>query len=541
MQPSSFCSLATYGCHREMFGLLLSISLYHKNTTVYCLVDTKTKEYIINSTPKIDLNIVWIVLLDEYTGLDRSAMEAQGVWADFQMQKAMIISEALQNEDDTLFLDSDILLLDTIEDVDKSKQLGVSPHYISKSRTDIFGYYNGGMLWTNQKSLKNDWIEFTKTSRYFDQASIEDLVEKYDAFQFGENYNFSWWRITQSDDSPQNVINNLSILDDKQLCYKKKSLKFIHTHFNETRQDVKLFNDVILKCLNYIKDYKSLLIINRMVTGKWAVQIPQQPIEGKWYHSNDSFRELLVLVEEKNKDLELEIINNSGHVWLNGNILLYDRPTTEWIDEQSLQCYKLLLGNGSIDKEGVELKDKNIDVSPWIFWPRRPSILEQKLGEGIVNYEDRNIESIFIGNYENYIQQDFRNNPEWENEIEEFYCTAGTNHRFSQEEYLDKIRHSKYGLCLRGFGSKCHREVELMAFGTVPLMTPEVSMNSYSDPLIENTHYILINDPLEVKEKIKDINRREWNRMSAACYIWYRRNVHSDNCWNNILDNIFYK
>ena len=166
MQPSSFCSLATYGCHREMFGLLLSISLYHKNTTVYCLVDTKTKEYIINSTPKIDLNIVWLVLLDEYTGLDRSAMEAQGVWADFQMQKAMIISEALQNEDDTLFLDSDILLLDTIEDVDKSKQLGVSPHYISKSRTDIFGYYNGGMLWTNQKSLKNDWIEFTKTSRF---------------------------------------------------------------------------------------------------------------------------------------------------------------------------------------------------------------------------------------------------------------------------------------------------------------------------------------------------------------------------------------
>ena len=80
-----------------------------------------------------------------------------------------------------------------------------------------------------------------------------------------------------------------------------------------------------------------------------------------------------------------------------------------------------------------------------------------------------------------------------------------------------------------------------MAFGTVPLMTPEVSMNSYSDPLIENTHYILINDPSEVKEKIKAINRKEWNRMSSACYIWYRRNVHSDNCWNNMLDNIFYR
>ena len=78
-----------------------------------------------------------------------------------------------------------------------------------------------------------------------------------------------------------------------------------------------------------------------------------------------------------------------------------------------------------------------------------------------------------------------------------------------------------------------------MAFGTVPLVTPEVSMNSYSDPLIENTHYILINDPSEVKGKIKDINEREWNRMSAACLMWYYNNVHSDNCWSNMLRELF--
>ncbi|MHA2279218.1 MAG: hypothetical protein ACXAC2_25845, partial [Candidatus Kariarchaeaceae archaeon] len=192
MQPNSFCSLATYGCHAELFGLLLSISAHHNGASVYCAVDTKTKEYIENSSPEIDLAINWVVSLDEYSGLDRDAMEKKGVWSDFQMQKAVVIDEALKREKDTLFLDADILLLDTIDDIDKTKQLGVSPHYINKVSTDTFGYYNGGVLWTNQKSVKDDWIEFTKTSRYFDQASIEDLAEKYDTFEFGENYNFSW-------------------------------------------------------------------------------------------------------------------------------------------------------------------------------------------------------------------------------------------------------------------------------------------------------------------------------------------------------------
>ena len=41
MKPSSFCCLSTYGCHQELFGLLLSLSIHHPNSNVYCLVDTK--------------------------------------------------------------------------------------------------------------------------------------------------------------------------------------------------------------------------------------------------------------------------------------------------------------------------------------------------------------------------------------------------------------------------------------------------------------------------------------------------------------------
>ena len=54
--------------------------------------------------------------------------------------------------------------------------------------------------------------------------------------------------------------------------------------------------------------------------------------EGFYQHNNDSFRELLEIWEE----LEyIELIEYEGkHVWMNsiGDVLLYDRPTLEWLE-----------------------------------------------------------------------------------------------------------------------------------------------------------------------------------------------------------------
>ena len=541
MVPSSFCSLSTFGCHNDLFGLLLSLSIHHPNAKMYCFVDTKTKQSIESYTPKLNLKINWQVILDKYTGMNRQQMVQKGVWSDFQMQKAVAIHETLKFEKDVLFLDADILILDKINDIDPNKELGVSPHYIKKKDTDLYGYYNGGVLWTNQKTLKDDWIKFTKTSRYFDQASIEDLAKKYNKFEFEENYNFSWWRLIQSNEPPQKIVSYLSI-KDKKIYYKNKILKFVHTHFKTNRSDWIMFNNIIKKLLHDCRDYKSLLIISRIEKEKWVIQLPKQPMPPPWNHSNDSFREHLILLKNKNKDLQIILNSKSGHLWLNNNILLYDRPTNLWFNEEIKRAYKILLGNGHIKEEGLQLQKLKINVSPWIFWPRRPMVLENILQkENILDFNNRKIESIFIGNYENNIQEHFRKTKiKWNNVISEFHCIAGNKHKFTQEEYLHKLRNSRYGLCLRGFGSKCHREVELMSFGTVPLVTKDVSIDSYIDKPIENKHYIRVNSPTDLKEKISNITEVKWRQMSKDCYEWYQRNVHSNNCWNNTLRNILY-
>ena len=541
-KPSSFSTICTSTCAFELTGLLLSLSIYHTNETIYIMSDTETKDIIDKITPKPKLNIIWYINLNEYNGMNRQIMESIKAWSQFQMSKAKIIEYALKKESDTLFLDCDIVITNVINDIDKTKDLGISPQFIKKEILDEYGFYNGGVLWTKNKEVPSDWIEFTKTSRYYDQASIEDLAKKYDYFEFGENYNLQTWRFIHALEGPQAIISNITSVPNDTIYYKNKPLKFIHTHFLEDR--FKPFNNIILQHLQNAQMYKILAIIFRVINNKWILKIPKQPQQGMFHHTNDSYRELAILLKLKNNDVDILYDSKTTQCWLEPNILTYDRPTLQWCNQEINNSSLLLLGNGDVTVEGKTLKDniKHLTIKPWIFWPRKPMLLEKILKDNhILSYEERIIESIFIGNYENNVQEHYRNtNNKWEDVISDFHCTKGNKHKFTHEDYLLKLRSSKYGLCLRGFGSKCHREVELMAFGTVLIITPEVSIKSYTEPLIENIHYIYVSTPNELKDKIKLLSKEDWVKMSNECYRWYQRNVHSDNCWINMITNILY-
>lgn len=539
-KPSSFCTISTFNCAFELVGLLLSLSIFHRNEIIYILTDTKTKKYIESISPQPKLDIRWFVELDKYDGMNRQIMEKNGIWSDFQMSKANIIKYALENSNDTLFLDSDIIITDPINDIDNTKEIGVSPQFISKKHIDITGFYNGGVLWTKNKNVPDYWIQYTKKSRYYDQASIEDLASKYSYFEFGENYNLQCWRLLLSPEGSDKITSYISSKPNDKLYYKNKPLKFIHTHFRDRRFIV--FNNLIIKHLNNAKMYKILAIIYRVINDKWILILPKQPKKGIAFHNNDSYRELALTI--KNKDVNIIFKNETIHCWLNPNILTYDRPTLEWLNNEINSASLFLLGNGDINVEGKEITKiiSHLNIKPWIFWPRKPMLLEKVLKQnGILNYDERTIESIFIGNFENSVQEKFRKTRDsWETVLTEYHCTKGSKHKFTHEEYLMKLRNSKFGLCLRGYGSKCHREVELMAFGTIPIITPQVSISSYMEPLIENIHCIKVTNIDEFKEKISNISIEKWNIMSKNCYEWYQRNVHSNNFWNNMISNILY-
>lgn len=540
-QPSSFCTLCTKSAAFELVGLLLSLSVYHPDASVYIIADSYTKTHIDEMSPPPRLKLHWYIELDTYTHLNRSQMEAKKIWATFQMSKAVILEHALKNEPDSLFLDSDMIITGKIDNVDHSKSLGVSPHYMKPQIHRQYGYYNGGMLWVKNKDIPADWKEFTQTSRFYDQASIEDLAKKYDHFDFPSNYNIQGWRRELHPQGPHGFDKALQFNRYQwNVLYDGQPIKSVHTHFRDKRFEI--FNTMVVNYLKEAHRYKELAIISRVIYGHWKIRIPKQPQPAKYQHANDSFRELPILWKTKHKDVEVVHEPSSPHCWLAPNILLYDRPTHEWFNGEMNHCTLLLLGNGDADKEAPHIKNKfkNAVVKPWIFWPRRPMILERLLNERpILGYDQRKIETVFIGNFENSIQKKHRieSNDTWKTVIQEFHCTSGSKHKFTQEEYLLKLRGSKYGLCLRGFGSKCHREVELMAFGTVPIVTSEVNVSSYMEPLQENVHFIRA-APETLKEKLQTIDQRAWETMSKNCAEWFMRNVHSSQSWNTTMSHI---
>lgn len=536
--PDSFCTICTNNASHEFIGLLYSLSIHHPNSTIYCLIDNITENILKNLTLKPKLNIITKTSLNKYSNKNRHIMLLEKIWDDFQLEKANAIKFALETSSDTMFLDSDIIFFNPLNNIDKSKDINVSPHFIKQENIDEVGYYNGGCLWTKNKNVPNDWIKYTKTSRYHDQAALEDLVKIYSFQELSEEINVMPWRVLIGE-NPEQVKRNFN-MQNNNIYYKNKPLVFFHTHFLDQRFIE--VNKIVINILVKLKRYKEIIIIDRIVNNKWILQIPKQPMQGLWKHNNDSFRELAMLSYDKNKDINI-VFTNSKHCKFTQHIILYDRPNLQWFNEDLQKALLVLLGNGDIKNEGVILQNNNVNVKPFIFWPRNPKIYEDFLNKNErKKYNQRNNETIFIGNIENDVQNNFRNNNvKWENVISDYHITNGSKHKFTQQEYLNKMSNSKFGLTLRGYGLKCHREVELMGLGTIPIITPDVNIDSYLDPPIENIHYIKVDKPEDLGNKIKNITETKWEEMSENCVKWYMKNVHSNNVFTFILENIMYE
>lgn len=530
--------MCTHACKHEMLGFLLSLSLHHRgaNVVVYC--DTITRNYILESTPQPDLNIDWVIELDKWSHLDRGAMERAGTWDEFMQIKTHALEYAINKYGDSLCIDSDTIILDKLLVEDPTKQLGVSPQFITKEHVDRTGYYNGGMLWSSAPTLPSRWRANCVNSRYYEQAAIESLVKEFTFFEYGDHYNLQTWRFPYGVDSAQTIAGKL-VPRTGRLFYGDRHLKFVHTHFRSPQFGN--VNNLFIQKMASAGLARELAIIMRVINDKWTIKIPRQPQPFPYEHSNDAFRELVRMLAIKNKDIQV-IEANDRHCWLCGGIVLYDRDNaTRWMDREVAGGIMALVGNCDLtSSEDAGIFSKvGVPAKPWIYWPRNPSVVEKKM-EPTVAYSDRQHRVTFIGNMENAVQRSHRENLGWEAVVDDYTCTKGLTHKFTQEEYLDHLRNAKFGLCLRGYGSKCHREVELMAMGTVPIVTPSVCVSSYADPPVEGVHFLRVSAPEDLHGVVNSVSEERWREMSKACVEWYKRNVHSENSWNTTIKTILY-
>lgn len=105
------------------------------------------------------------------------------------------------------------------------------------------------------------------------------------------------------------------------------------------------------------------------------------------------------------------------------------------------------------------------------------------------------------------------------------FCDIGIRGgNISPPHYMRLIRQARFGLCLPGYGKKCCREIELMAVGTVPIITPGVSLD-YFDPPVVGKHCLLARNVEELEHLINHTSPAEWSELSWQAQDWYNRNA----------------
>jgi hypothetical protein len=298
-------------------------------------------------------------------------------------------------------------------------------------------------------------------------------------------------------------------------------------------------NEVVLTKVSPKSVIESILDLNKS-SSLPTVWVPRKNLEGYFGHAGDSFREMARLWGEKGFCRVKEHPTATQVWWGNiGEVLLYDRPNHDWrlaapVEERSWKY--ALFGNPRIPTASE-------NSSPWFFWPRRPSLVETRVEQGLPSWEERTKGLVFYGKTENKVQERRRTTAEWSTacagEGGEWVMVKGAEpYPFTQAQYIDNLAQAKFGLCLAGYGYKCHREIECMAMGSIPLVAPECDMDSYLNPPVEGKHYIRVKSPEEAREVAANMSKEGWEELSANGRTWWKENCSTEGSFRITLNKI---
>jgi hypothetical protein len=310
-------------------------------------------------------------------------------------------------------------------------------------------------------------------------------------------------------------------VDIAHLCAVCEIDQYIHTVHRAVPQNKLDVGQVATELMSYVKRRQT------KETVESKIYMPHPATKGFFAHAGDSFREMLAIWGER-EYVTVNEVHGLANVWLGGvgKVLLYDRPTLEWYHaspEEEQTWTKALFGNPApFGKNGYS----------WSFWPRRPRIVEELAAGLRPPFSERSRRVVFYGRSENAIQLRNRSKASWASACTEYvHLTGSDKYPYTHTEYLERLRGSLFGLCLAGYGRKCHREIECMAMGCVPCVAPEVDMSGYAVPPVEGVHYLRVSGPEDLARKTEAMGQAEWEAMSTAAFNWWKENASAEGMW----------
>ena len=271
-QPAAIATLANRHAIDDLRIFFASLQLWNVNLPpVYMYCCSEVLSYLDKEIPYKG-PLFCKVVLDAYSKLDRSNMEQlpsenglTNLFHDFTQEKCDLMDWALkslpehESEKGVLFCDADLCWLGPLPSIPNGKTLGLSPHGIHPNDEALYGTYNAGLVWMNDRAYPSLWKQACKHSRFFEQAALEnldDLTDEQQIYRFGQEHNYGWWRLFQSPNGIAYQKSKWSILQSKDhsgLLVDKKPVSCIHTHWKTRDSMTMTFNHWMFEKLGAIR------------------------------------------------------------------------------------------------------------------------------------------------------------------------------------------------------------------------------------------------------------------------------------------------
>jgi len=241
-----------------------TLEVWHPTAHLYVFTDSVTPVASVPFKGTVHVKVA----LDVYKGLTRTDMEARKgtlydtLFKDYTYEKANVLDWMWESDDlvkdqgassagtgdgGAWFLDADICHLAPLPAIPDGKTLALSPHGIRVVDERLYGKYNAGFMWIKDRALLDAWRTFGFTSRFFEQAALEDLavLPAVKLHEFGPHVNFGWWRMYQNTLPPADVQGrfNLNRADTSiGLRYLGAPVQSFHTHWAQNTSTTGVFN-----------------------------------------------------------------------------------------------------------------------------------------------------------------------------------------------------------------------------------------------------------------------------------------------------------
>jgi hypothetical protein len=259
-------TLANESAENDIFLFLKTLELWNAPTlprvVLYC---TDHIRDLLQRKKPYSGEIHYHSTLNSYAKLTRLQMERKpslkklsNLFHDFTQEKCGLLEAAFEvanahHANGVLFCDADICWLAPLSalTIPEKATLGLSPHMIRVADEEKFGEFNAGFLWTNDGTLPQRWREACTTSRFFEQAALENLADDTldeNLYTFPVQVNYGWWRMFQADKPPEQILKDWKCMPS-HILVQGKPLICIHTHWWFRDSVSKLFNGYVFSLL----------------------------------------------------------------------------------------------------------------------------------------------------------------------------------------------------------------------------------------------------------------------------------------------------